>query len=202
MFTREDIKITAVHFQTVKFPHSTGLCKTERTPVPQTKWAEKQKNIQSKRPWSNVLIPTGHVSKLGRYPKKPSVSHYESEVLEQVRHILQYIRSLWLSNLKTRHAKKWSGAWIRFWTEQTKQVLTQGMAQHGRDTPSGQDSVVYLHLKASNHSFREEHVCILDRQEHKFEQEVEEAVYMKRGRPSLHQRGGLRVHISPSYNQN
>lgn len=49
-FTREDIKITAVHFQTVKLPHYTGLCKTERTPVPQTKWAEKQKNIQSKRP--------------------------------------------------------------------------------------------------------------------------------------------------------
>ena len=41
---------------------------------------------------------------------------------------------------------------------------------------------------------------ILDREERWFERGVKEAIYVKRERPSLNRGGGLRVHLSPSYN--
>ena len=74
------------------------------------------------------------------------------------------------------------------------------MAQHRRATSSGQDSAVYLHLQASGHSFNDEDVHILDREERWYEGAVKEDIYVKRERPSLNGGGGLRVHLSPSYN--
>ena len=83
---------------------------------------------------------------------------------------------------------------------ETKQRLARRMAQHRRATSSGQDSAVYLHLQASGHSFNDEDVHILDREERWFERRVKEAIYVKRERPSLNPGGGLRVHLLPSYN--
>ncbi|XP_062849575.1 uncharacterized protein LOC134311850 [Trichomycterus rosablanca] len=83
---------------------------------------------------------------------------------------------------------------------ETKQPLAKRMAQHRRSTSSGQDSAVYTHLQASGHSFNDEDVQILDKEERWFERGVKEAIYVKRERPSLNRGGGLRVHLSPSYN--
>ena len=83
---------------------------------------------------------------------------------------------------------------------ETKQPLAKWMAQHRRATSSGQDSAVYTHLQASGHSFKDEDVKILDREERWFERGVKEAIFVKRERPSLNRGGGLRVHLSPSYN--
>ena len=40
----------------------------------------------------------------------------------------------------------------------------------------------------------------IPKEERWFERGVKEAIYVKRERPSLNRGGGLRVHLSPSYN--
>ncbi|XP_051781539.1 uncharacterized protein LOC127527292 [Erpetoichthys calabaricus] len=83
---------------------------------------------------------------------------------------------------------------------ETKQPLAKRMSQHRRASSSGQDSAVYLHLQDSGHSLKDEEVHILDREERWFERGIKEAIYVKKERPSLNRGGGLRVHLSPSYN--
>ena len=83
---------------------------------------------------------------------------------------------------------------------ETKQKLSMRMAQHRRANSSGQDSAVHLHLKETTHSFEDENVHILDREERWFERGVREAIYVKVEKPSLNRGGGLRHHLSPTYN--
>ena len=49
---------------------------------------------------------------------------------------------------------------------ETKQPLHKHMAQHRKTSSSGQDSTVHLHLKGKGHSFEEENVQLLDRDDH------------------------------------
>ena len=83
---------------------------------------------------------------------------------------------------------------------ETKQPLNKRMAQHRRANSSGQDSAVYLHLKEKTHSFDDNNVQILDREDRWFERGVKEAIYVKVEKPSLNRGGGLRHQLSPIYN--
>ncbi|XP_050924570.1 uncharacterized protein LOC127140827 [Lates calcarifer] len=83
---------------------------------------------------------------------------------------------------------------------ETKQPLHKRMAQHRRANSSGLDSAVYLHLKEKTHSFEDNKVHILDREDRWFERGVKEAIYVKVEKPSLNRGGGLRHHLSPIYN--
>ncbi|XP_063353977.1 uncharacterized protein LOC134644818 [Pelmatolapia mariae] len=153
--------------------------------------------------------------------RKPVVIPYVSGVSEQLRRIFSKHRvsvafkpqntlrqkSVHPKDRVPRHkqsnivyAVKCQEDWQDLYIGETKQPLAKPMAQHRRATSSGQDSAVYLHLQASGHSFNDEDVHILDREERWFERRVKEAIYVKRERPSLNRGGGLRVHLSPSYN--
>ncbi|XP_061603008.1 uncharacterized protein LOC133464838 [Cololabis saira] len=83
---------------------------------------------------------------------------------------------------------------------ETKQPLSKRMSQHRRGNSSGQDSAVYTHLQKEKHSFRDQDVHVLDREDGWFERGVREAIYVKVERPSLNRGGGLRHHLSSSYN--
>ncbi len=83
---------------------------------------------------------------------------------------------------------------------ETKQPLHKRMAQHRRANSSGQDSAVYLHLKDRGHSFEDQQVHILDREDGRFERGVKEAIYTRVEKPLLNRGGGLRHHLSPTYN--
>ena len=83
---------------------------------------------------------------------------------------------------------------------ETKQPLHKCMAQHRRATTTGQDSAVHLHLKEKGHSFDDHKVRILAREDRWFERGVKEAIHVKLERPSLNRGGGLRHHLSPTYN--
>ena len=74
------------------------------------------------------------------------------------------------------------------------------MAQHRRSNSSDPTSAVYSHLKEKTHSFEDNNVKILDREDRWFERGVKEAIYVKIEKPSLNRRGGLRHHISSIYN--
>ena len=74
------------------------------------------------------------------------------------------------------------------------------MSQHRRSTSSGQDSAVHLHLKEKGHSFDDSNVRILDREDRWFERGVKEAIYVHLEKPSLNRGGGLRHHLSATYN--
>ena len=68
---------------------------------------------------------------------------------------------------------------------ETKQPLHKRMAQHRRAHSSGLDSAVHLHLKEKVHSFDDNNVHILDREDRWFERGVKEAIYVKVEKPSL-----------------
>ena len=53
--------------------------------------------------------------------------------------------------------------------DETKQPLHKRMDQHSRANSSGQDSAVHLHLKENNHSFEDNNVNILTREDRWFE---------------------------------
>ena len=74
------------------------------------------------------------------------------------------------------------------------------MYQHRRANSSGPESAVFLHLKKEGHSFQDENVQILDREDKWFERGVKEAIYVKIKKPSLNRGGGLRHNLSTTYN--
>ena len=81
-----------------------------------------------------------------------------------------------------------------------KQPLHGRMAQHRRATSLGQDSAVHLHLKEKGHSFEDSNVQVLDGEDRWFEREVKEAIHVHLEKPSLNMGGGLRQHLSATYN--
>ena len=73
------------------------------------------------------------------------------------------------------------------------------MYQHRRRSSSGvNDSVVYTHLKATNHTFEDKDVKVLDKEHRWFERGVKEAIYVRREEPSLNRGGGLRTSPQPT----
>ncbi|XP_041430610.1 LOW QUALITY PROTEIN: uncharacterized protein LOC121397622 [Xenopus laevis] len=83
---------------------------------------------------------------------------------------------------------------------ETKQLLSKRMAQHRRENSTGQNSAVFLHLKDKGHSFEDSKVQILDKEDRWFERGVKEMIHVKVERPSLNRGGGLRHHLSATYN--
>ncbi|XP_038148866.1 uncharacterized protein LOC119788543, partial [Cyprinodon tularosa] len=83
---------------------------------------------------------------------------------------------------------------------ETKQPLHRRMAQHRRAAASGQDSAVHLHLVDKGHSFEDQNVHILDKENRWFERGVKEAIYVKREKPTLNRGGGLRFQLPKTYN--
>ena len=84
-------------------------------------------------------------------------------------------------------------------TGETKQPLNRRMVQRKRDNNSEPDLAVYLHLKGKGHSFKDEDVHILDKEERWFERGVREAIHVSIENPSLNRGGGLRHSLSASY---
>ena len=85
---------------------------------------------------------------------------------------------------------------------ETKQSLKARMSQHRRPSTGDQyDSAVFTHLETTGHSFKNEDVIILDREERWFERGVKEAIWERVERPSLNRRGGLRVQLSHAWDR-
>ncbi|KAJ0022211.1 hypothetical protein NQD34_009701 [Periophthalmus magnuspinnatus] len=74
------------------------------------------------------------------------------------------------------------------------------MYQNCHESSSGPQSIVHLHLKATNPSFEDSEVQILARKKKWFERGVEEAIFVREDTPSLNGNGGRRHHLSPIYN--
>ena len=74
------------------------------------------------------------------------------------------------------------------------------MAQHQRASSSVQDSAVHFYLKEKGHSFEDEKVHVLDREDRRFDRGVKEVVYVKLEQPSLNRRSGLTHQVSITYN--
>ena len=70
------------------------------------------------------------------------------------------------------------------------------MYLHRRPSSSGiSDSSIYAHLKASQHSFEDKDIGILDKEHKWFERGVKEAIYVCKENPSLNRGGGLRHNL-------
>ena len=59
---------------------------------------------------------------------------------------------------------------------------------------------VHLHLKEKGHSFEDSDVHILERDDRWFERGMKEAIYVHLEKSSLNRGGGLRHHLSVTYN--
>ena len=84
---------------------------------------------------------------------------------------------------------------------ETQQPLHKRMYQHRRPSSSGYNSAVYDHLHESGHSFTNQDVQILDREERWFERGVKEAIYERSESPSLNRQGGLRFNLSHAWDR-
>ena len=83
---------------------------------------------------------------------------------------------------------------------ETKQPLHKRMAQYRRTDSSGQSSAVHLHLKEKKHSFEDNNINILVREDSWFEKVVKESIYVNLEWPSLNRGSGLRLYLSLTYN--
>ena len=70
------------------------------------------------------------------------------------------------------------------------------MAQHERT----RSSAAHVHLKEKIHSFEDENVHVLDREDRLFQRGVKEAIYLKLEQPSFNRGGGLRYQLSTRCN--
>ena len=59
------------------------------------------------------------------------------------------------------------------------------MPQHRKANSSGQNSAVHLHVNNTNHSFEDNNVNILAREDRWIERGVKESIYVKLESPSL-----------------
>ena len=62
------------------------------------------------------------------------------------------------------------------------------------------NSAVFLHLQKEGHSFQDDNVKILDREDVRFERGVKEAIYVEMEKPALNRGGGLEYNLSGTYN--
>ena len=73
---------------------------------------------------------------------------------------------------------------------ETKQSLKARLNQHRRpSTNEAQNSAVYNHCKASNHSFKPEEVVILDKEDRWFKGGVREAIWERVEQPAVNKKG-------------
>ncbi len=89
----------------------------------------------------------------------------------------------------------------QFYIGETSQPLKSRMSQHRRPSSSGYDSAVYTHLEDSGHRFNNKDVVILDKESRWFERGVKEAIYERSQKPSLNKHGGLRFHLSHTWDK-
>ena len=64
----------------------------------------------------------------------------------------------------------------------------------------GKNSAVHLHLKEKGHSFKDSNVHVLDVKDRWYERGINEVIYAHLEKPSLNRGGGLRHHLSTTYN--
>ena len=110
--------------------------------------------------------------------------------------LVPYLASVW--RLPTSSTAKVSQTEARLWYWLTAVLLIEQVER--RANASGQDSAVHLHLREENHSFEDNNVNILTREDRWFVRGVTESVYLKLKRPSLNRGGALRHYISPTDN--
>ena len=73
---------------------------------------------------------------------------------------------------------------------ETKQPMPKRMYQHRRLSASGiNGSSIYSYLNATQHSFEDKDIVILDKENKWFERGVKEAIYIRRETPSLNKGG-------------
>lgn len=85
---------------------------------------------------------------------------------------------------------------------ETKQSLKARASQHSRPhTNELQESAIYSHKKSTGHNINIKDFKIVDREEGWFERGVREAVYERLEAPSLNRRGGLRFHLSHTWDR-
>ena len=74
--------------------------------------------------------------------------------------------------------------------------------QHHRpSTNKAQNSAVYNHCKASDHSFKPEEVVILVKEDRWFERGVREAIWERVEQSALNKKGGLRFQLSHAWDE-
>ena len=84
----------------------------------------------------------------------------------------------------------------------TKQSLKARLNQHYRpSTKKAQNSAIYNHCKASNHSFKPEEVVILDKKDKWFERGVQEAIWEWVEQPALNKKRDLRFQLSHAWDE-
>ena len=76
----------------------------------------------------------------------------------------------------------------QIYIRETSQPLAKRMYQHRRPSSGDNDSVVFLHLQESGHSFNNRDVNLLDWEPGWYEGGVKEAIYERSERPSLNRR--------------
>ena len=160
-----------------------------------------EKEKQNKR--NNIVIPyvSGVSEKLRRIFNKHSIPVYfkpGNTLRQRLVHPKDKTPHTHKSNLV--YAVQCNEECEDFYIGETKQPLHKRMAQHRRANSSGPDSAVHLHIKEKAHSFDDNNVQILDREDRWFERGVKEAIYVKVEKPSLNRGGGLRYQLSPIYN--
>ncbi|XP_050957575.1 uncharacterized protein LOC127158535, partial [Labeo rohita] len=164
----------------------------------------KSGNIKIKRPRrSHVVIPyvAGLSEKFRRVFSKHNIPVYfkpKNTLRQMLVHPKDQVPKHQKCNLV--YAVKCTEECKDLYIGETKQMLSKRMSQHRRGNSSGQESAVFTHLQKEQHSFKDQDVYILDREDGWFERGVKEAIYVKVERPSLNRGGGLRHHLSSSYN--
>ncbi|XP_038055844.1 uncharacterized protein LOC119727843 [Patiria miniata] len=85
---------------------------------------------------------------------------------------------------------------------ETKQSLKSRTYQHRRpSTNEAQNSAVFLHLRDSGHTLRNEDVVILDKEEQWHKRGIKEAIWERVEQPTLNKRGGLRFNLSHAWDR-
>ena len=74
--------------------------------------------------------------------------------------------------------------------------------QHRKPSSNeAQNSAVFNHLNKSGHEFKTQDIIILDREQKWHERGVKEAIWERVEKPSLNKTGGLRFHLSHTWDR-
>lgn len=163
---------------------------------------KRKSNTENNKKRSNIVIPyvAGVSEKLKRIFNKHNIPvHFKpgNTLRQKLVHPKDKVPREKQSNVV--YAVQCSEDCPDLYIGETKQPLHKRMAQHRRASSSGQDSAVHLHLNDKGHSFQDENVHILAREDRWFERGVKEAIFVTKEKPSLNRGGGLRYQLPHIY---
>ena len=86
---------------------------------------------------------------------------------------------------------------------ETQQTVRARMSQHRRSSGLSTipNSAVYTHITESKHTFSNENVVILDREQNWIRRGIKEAIHERIENPSLNKKGGLRFNLSHTWDR-